>query len=70
MRLPFIAHCEVSGGPIPADDATGIDVERFIMVDEITTVRRSNVGACLGRLNSLQMVELERRLVVFLGLAR
>ena len=55
--------------PIPADEVTGIEVESFIMVDKVTTVRRANVGAHVGCLNALQMVELERRLIVFLGLA-
>ena len=55
--------------PIPADGTTGIDVDSFIMVDKITTVRRSNVGVQVGSLSPLQMVELERRIVVFLGLA-
>ncbi len=55
--------------PIPADDATGIDSPSFAMIDKVTTVRRSNAGAALGRLDSVQMVELERRLLVFLGLA-
>jgi mRNA interferase MazF len=55
--------------PVPADHATGNDVDSFIMVDKITTVRRSNVGVQVGSLSPLQMVELERRIVVFLGLA-
>ena len=37
------------------------------MVDKITTVRRSNVGTVLGRLETTTMVEFERRLLVFLG---
>jgi len=55
--------------PVPADHATGIDVDSFIIVDKITTVRRSNVGVQVGSLSPLQMVELEQRIVVFVGLA-
>ena len=37
------------------------------MVDKITTVRRSNVQAVVGRLEATRLVEVERRLLVFLG---
>jgi mRNA interferase MazF len=37
------------------------------MVDKITTVRRSNAHAVLGRLDATTLVEVERRLLVFLG---
>lgn len=55
--------------PVLANEATGIDTVSYLMVDKITTVRRSNVGAVIGRLDSVQMLDLERRIVVFLGLA-
>ena len=55
--------------PIPANDATGIDSPSFAMIDKVTTVRRSSAGEVIGRLDSMQIVELERRLLVFLGLA-
>ena len=40
-----------------------------LMVDKITTVRRSKLGERIGRLSSEDMVRLDRALVVFLGLA-
>ena len=40
------------------------------MVDKLTTVRRSNVQSRIGRLSSQQMVELERLIMTFLGMAR
>lgn len=55
--------------PITADESTGINSPSFIMLDKLTTVRRSNIGEVVGHLNSIQMLELERRLIVFLGLA-
>ncbi len=55
--------------PVPSDDSTGIDEPSFIMIDKLTTVRRSNVRERVGRLDSVQLLELERRLIVFLGLA-
>ena len=41
-----------------------------VMVDKLTTVRRSNVQVRIGRLSSQQMVELERLMMTFLGMAR
>ena len=54
---------------LPAADATGIASPGFAMIDKVTTVRRSNVGERIGHLDGGQMLELERRLMVFLGLA-
>lgn len=53
--------------PVPADDANGLGHDSFLMVDKITTVRRSNVHAVVGRLEATALVEYERRLLVFLG---
>lgn len=54
---------------IPADEVNGLDQERFLMVDKLTTVRRRNIGERIGELRSEQLVEFDRRLLVFLGLA-
>lgn len=53
--------------PVRADEDNGLDQDSFLMVDKITTVRRSSVGTVLGRLEATTLVELERRLLVFLG---
>jgi mRNA interferase MazF len=55
--------------PLPADGITGLDVVSFVMVDKITTVRRTSVSQRIGRLSSTQLVDLERLVLVFLGLA-
>jgi mRNA interferase MazF len=39
------------------------------MIDKITTVRRSNLGARIGRVHTTLMADIERSLMVFLGLA-
>lgn len=52
---------------VTADEGNGLDQDSFLMVDKITTVRRSNVGTVLGRLETRTLVEFERRLLVFLG---
>lgn len=52
---------------ITADDQNGLDQDSFLTVDKITTVRRSNARAVVGRLEATTLVEFERRLLVFLG---
>ncbi len=50
-----------------ADEENGLDQDSFLMVDKLTTVRRSNARAVVGRLEATTLVEFERRLLVFLG---
>ena len=38
-----------------------------MMIDKITTIRRSSAGDVVGRLETTTLVEAERRLLVFLG---
>ena len=52
---------------IEATQDNGLDQDSFLMVEKITTVRRTNAHTVLGRLDSSTMVEFERRLLVFLG---
>lgn len=53
--------------PVAADEGNGLDQNSFLMVDKITTVRRSNAHGVIGRLEATALVEFERRLLVFLG---
>ena len=53
--------------PVTADERNGLGHDSFLMVDKITTVRRSNVDTVVGRLEATTLVEFERRLLVFLG---
>ncbi|GAA3882757.1 type II toxin-antitoxin system PemK/MazF family toxin [Tessaracoccus defluvii] len=55
---------------VPAGGLTGLAQDSDVMVDKLTTVRRSNVQVRIGRLSRQQMVELERLLMTFLGMAR
>ncbi len=48
---------------------TGITQPSFAMIDKITTVRRSHLGARIGRVPTTLMADIERSLMVFLGLA-
>lgn len=55
--------------PIPANDVTGLDCHSFVMIDKLTTVRRGNVSRRIGRVSTSQMLDVERAMLVFLGLA-
>jgi mRNA interferase MazF len=53
--------------PVVADDENGLGRDSYLMVDKLTTIRRSNTRNVVGRLEATAMVEFERRLLVFLG---
>lgn len=55
---------------IPSSELSGLERDSDIMVDKLTTVRRTNVQTRVGRLTSDQLAEVERALMTFLGLAR
>ena len=52
---------------VVAGAENGLDRDCYLMVDKLTTVRRSNADTVLGRLEAAALVEFERRLLVFLG---
>ncbi|MDL9935991.1 type II toxin-antitoxin system PemK/MazF family toxin [Gordonia sp. ABSL1-1] len=56
--------------PGDRDSISGLERDSDVMVDKLTAVRRSNVQTRVGRLTSEQLVEVERSLMAFLGLAR
>ncbi len=41
-----------------------------VMIDKATTVRRDKIGPVMGRLESHHLIEIERCLAVFLGIAK
>ena len=53
--------------PVLANEGNGLGHDSYLMIDKMTTVRRSNARTVLGRLESTTLVEFERRLLVFLG---
>lgn len=54
--------------PVPGNSITGIRTQSRIMVDKLATIPRSKLGEHIGILPTEQMIQLERALVVFLGL--
>lgn len=49
---------------------SGLDYDSDVMIDKLTTVKRSDVRVRIGRLTAEQVVEVERAMMAFLGLAR
>jgi mRNA interferase MazF len=56
--------------PVAASEVSGLRQDSHVIIDKLTTVRRSNVQERVGRLTSTQLVEVERAMLAFLGLAQ
>jgi mRNA interferase MazF len=54
---------------MPTDLFTGISRPSYAMIDKMTAVRRSNLGTRTGRVPTALLVDIERSIIVFLGLA-
>ena len=54
---------------IEPSSTTGLREPSYVMIDKITTVRRTHVHERVGRLPANRLVDLERSLLVLLGLA-
>lgn len=54
---------------VEASEANGLQQASNLMVDKITTVRRSKLSDRIGALSDTQQVQLDRAVTVFLGLA-
>jgi mRNA interferase MazF len=55
--------------PVEPADTNGLDRSSSLMVDKITTMPRSGLDERLGRVRDDELVQLNRSLMVFLGLA-
>lgn len=55
--------------PVEPNERNGLRSVCRLMVDKITTVPKSKVGARVGRLDDEDMVRLNQAVMVFLGLA-
>lgn len=52
------------------NDANGLAKPSQVMVDKTVTVRREKVGRVFGRIDVDTLIEIERLLAVFLGIAK
>jgi mRNA interferase MazF len=55
--------------PVEPNDHNGLLATSRLMVDKITTVPKSKVGAQIGRLDDGDILRLNQAILVFLGLA-
>ncbi|WP_342629772.1 type II toxin-antitoxin system PemK/MazF family toxin [Nguyenibacter vanlangensis] len=55
--------------PVEPNPRNGLRAVSRLMVDKITTVPKSKVGAYVGRLDDADLVRLNQAILVFLGLA-
>jgi len=55
--------------PIEPNETNGLRAPCRLMVDKITTVPKTKVGARIGRLGDEDVVRLNRAVLVFLGMA-
>ncbi len=54
---------------VEPSETNGLRVSSRLMVDKITTVSRTKIGAHVGRLEDQDMLRLNRAVLVFLGIA-
>jgi len=54
---------------VTPNDRNGLRAPRRLMVDKLTTVPKSKVGARVGRLDDEDILRLNQAILVFLGLA-
>jgi mRNA interferase MazF len=55
--------------PVGPNERNGLRSASRLMVDKITTVRKSKVGERIGRLDDEDVIRLNQAVMVFLGLA-
>ena len=55
--------------PVEPNDRNGLLATSRLMMDKITTVPKSKVGAQIGRLDDEDLLRLNQAILVFLGLA-
>jgi len=55
--------------PVEPNERNGLRIPCHLMVDKVTTVPKSKVGAHIGHLDDEDILRLNRAVLVFLGLA-
>jgi mRNA interferase MazF len=55
--------------PVEPNERNGLRIPCHLMMDKVTTVPKSKVGAHIGRLDDEDILRLNRAVLVFLGLA-
>lgn len=55
--------------PVAASTANGLRAPCRLMIDKVTTIPKSKLGARIGRIDEIDVRRLDRALITFLGLA-
>ena len=55
--------------PVEPNERNGLRIPIRLMVDKVTTVPKSKIGAHIGRLDDEDLLRLNQAVLVFLGLA-
>lgn len=55
--------------PVEPSARTGLKAPSQLMIDKMTTIPRENVRQLVGHLTATELVDVERALMVFLGIA-
>lgn len=55
---------------VDPDKENGLQKTSQVMIDKVITVKRDKTGEAFGHINANLMTEIERRLALFLGIAR
>lgn len=55
---------------VPPGEDNGLRKPSQVMIDKTMTVRRDRLGPAIGRLDAATLMEVERSLAVFLGIAK
>ncbi len=55
--------------PVPPTEGNGLRPSCRLMVDKVTTVPKAKLGRRLGTLEDAQMLQMNRAIMVFLGIA-
>ena len=56
--------------PIAHTTSNGLVQDSWVMIDKLTTVRRSNLAQRIGRITTEELITCERLMAIFLGLGR
>ncbi len=54
--------------PLQPNATNGLTAPSSIMIDKITTAHRSKLGRRIGKVSTTEMLQLERGLLVYLGM--
>ena len=54
---------------VEPSESNGLKLRSYAMVDKIATLPRSKLGKPMGRLNAAELMMLDQRVALFLGLA-